>query len=433
MTPVDARRRGLLADRTFLRLLVARTLSMLAIAFAPVALAFGVLDLPGARATTLSTILTAQAVTVVLFTLLGGVVADRYPRGRVLQAAEWTAATVFVAIGTMLLTHHAPVWALVLAAALGGVGEALVWPAITGLVPEVVPPESLQDGNALIGLGGNVARVTGLVAGGIVVVAVGAGWALLAAGLTFAVSGVLVARLGGTSPADAAPAASGSPSVVRELREGWREFRSRTWLVVCVLQFSVIVMVWQAAHLVLGPVVAREELGGAGAWTSVLTAESVGLIVGGLAAMRWRPARPILAVVLLSFLAAPPYLLLGFSAPLAAVLAGAFGLGLAFSLLTIVWQTTMMTEVPPESLSRVSSYDALGSLFLGPLGLVLAGPAADRLGVHAPLVVCGLVMVVASVVALLFRDVRDLRSRPVEERPAPPPAPTDLGPSVAVP
>jgi MFS family permease len=423
---------GLWGDRAFVRLFTARTLSMLALAFAPVALAFGVLDLPGATATTLSTVIAAEAVTIVVFTLAGGVVADRYPRGRVLQVAEWTAATVNAGIGAMLLTGHAPLWGLVCAAVLAGLGQALVWPAMTGLVPEVVPEDRLQQGNAVIGLGGNMARIAGLVAGGIVVVAVSAGWALVAAGVTFAVSGTLVAGLGGSAPPHSGR--SGSSAIWNDLREGWDGFRSRTWLWVCVLQFSLIVMVWQASHLVLGPVVAKAELGGAGAWSKILTAEAVGLILGGLVALRWSPRRPILAVVLLSFFAAPPYLLLGWSAPLAVVMVGSFGLGLAFELLTVIWQTTMQTQIPPESLSRVSSYDALGSLFLGPLGLVLAGPAADHVGPHASLVFCGVVMLLASLGALLVPDLRNLRSTANAGGPvAPLDSPTEVGPSVHVP
>ncbi|MEO7070377.1 MAG: MFS transporter, partial [Nostocoides sp.] len=188
---------------------------------------------------------------------------------------------------------------------------------------------------------------------------------------------------------------------------------SRQWLWVTVAQFSVLVMVWQGAHLVLGPVVAKSELGGPGAWTTVLTTESVGLVVGGLLALRLRPRRPILLVTLFSFGAAPPYLLLGLHAPLVAVAAASFVLGLSFELFTVIWQTTMQREIPPESLSRVSSYDALGSLLLGPLGLLLAGPAAERFGSHRSLVVCGLVMVVTTLGALCSPGVRNLRAPPV--------------------
>jgi MFS family permease len=399
---------SLLRERRFAMLFAARTLSMLGIAFAPVALAFGILALPGASPTTLSTVLASESAAIVLFTLAGGVVADRYPRHRVLQSAEWVNALAHVALGLMILHHRAPTWGLAAAAAVSGTATAMVWPALTGIVPDVVPVRHLQQGNALLGLGGNIARVGGLVAGGIVVVAIGGGWALWSAALLFAVSGLLVSQL--ALPARIPLADRVRTSVVADLRDGWDEFRSRQWLWVVVVQFSVLVMVWQAAHLVLGPVVAKRELGGPGAWTAVLTGESLGLIAGVLIALRLRPRRPILLVTLLTFGAAPPYLLLGWSAPLWTVVAAAFVLGLCFDLFTVIWQTTMQREVPAASLSKVSSYDALGSLMLGPLGLLLAGPAAESIGPHRALVWCGVVMVVTTLFALAFPGVRQLRA-----------------------
>lgn len=402
---------AILRDRRFAFLFSARTLSMLGISFAPVALAFGILDLPGASPTTLSLVLAAESVAIVVFTLAGGVIADRYPRHRVLQAAEWVNALAHVGLGLMLLGEQAPTWALAAAAAVSGTATAMVWPALTGIVPDVVPAAHLQQGNALLGLGGNVARVAGLVAGGVVVVAVGGGWALLIAAALFAAAGLLISLLA-LPRARAHKEASGT--ILGDLRDGWQEFRSRQWLWVVVVQFSVLVMVWQAAHLVLGPVVARQELGGPKAWTAVLTGEAIGLIVGVLIAIRIRPRRPILAVTLLSFGAAPPYLLLGGSAPLWVVVASAFVLGVCFDLFTVLWQTTMQREIPPAALSRVSSYDALGSLMLGPLGLILAGPAAESFGPHPALIGCGIVMVVTTLFALSFPGVRSLTAPPAE-------------------
>lgn len=411
MSTLPSTRSDLLRDPAFVRLLTARTLSMLAISFAPVALAFGVLDLPGATATTLSLVIASEAIAAVLFTLLGGVVGDRYSRSTVLQLAEWASAVVHLGIAAMFLTGHAPLVGLMALAAVAGIASAVAWPTLTGIIPEVVPAPVLQEGNAVLGLGGNMARVAGLVAGGIVVVAIGAGWALVAAGAAFAFSGYLVARL--QLPRRSRDPESPTTTIWGELRAGWGEFVSHTWLWVVVLEFSVLVMMWQAAHLVLGPVVAKNELGGAATWTMALTAESIGLIVGGLTALRWRPSRPILAVALLSYVAAPPYLLLGLGAPLPAILVAMFGIGFGFELLVILWQTTLQREVPPEALSRVSSYDALGSLVLGPLGLVLAGPAADHFGVHPVLVFCGIVIALAATAALSVPAVRDLRSRDV--------------------
>nr|WP_206184994.1 MFS transporter [Thermoactinospora rubra] len=396
---------GLLRDRQFALLLTARTISMLGSSFTPVALAFGILDLPGATGTTLSVVLTAESLPTVLFMLVGGVIADRMPRQRVLMASEITNAVAFAGMAAMLLTGWTPLPALALAAAVSGTAIALVWPALTGIIPEVVPADRLQAGNALLGLGVNSARIAGSVLGGGAVVVLGGGWALAVSAAMFAAAAGCVARLK-LKPAGRVAAGS----VLKDLQEGWREFSSRQWLWVVVAQFSILVMAMQAAHGVLGPLVAKSELGGAAAWSAVLAGEAVGTITGVLLAMRLRPSRPIFLGTLLMVPTALPYLLLGLSAPLWSVVAGSFLLGVCFDVFAVLWQTTMQREVPPESLSRVSSYDALGSLMFGPIGLMLAGPVAGVTGPKPALIGCAAIVTGVSLLALLAPGVRGLRA-----------------------
>ncbi|GIH59018.1 MFS transporter [Microbispora rosea subsp. aerata] len=408
---------GLLRDRRFALLLAARTISVLGTAFAPVALAFGVLGLPGADGRTLSAVLTAEALPMVLFMLVGGVIADRLPRHRVMTAGESINALAYFCLAAMMLTGWTPLAALVVASAVSGIATAILFPALTGIIPDVVPADRLQTANALLGLGQNISRVAGLVMSGAAVVLVGAGWALAVSGAMFATAGALIAMLRLT-PAERAP--SGGHSVLADLRAGWREFISRQWLWVVVAQFSILVMAVQAAHGVLGPLVAKESLGGAPAWSAVLAGEAAGMIVGVVVTLRLRPRRPILLGTLVTLPAALPYLLLGVGAPLWTVVGGAFVMGVCFDIFGVLWQTTMQREIPAESLSRVSSYDALGSLMFGPLGLLLAGPAAVAFGPRPALIACGAIIVLVTLAALLAPGVRGLRV--ADEEPARVPA-----------
>ncbi|MCK2213523.1 MFS transporter [Actinomadura sp. ATCC 31491] len=402
-----ARDLGLLRDRRFALLLSGRTLSVLGAAFAPVALAFGVLDLPGATASTLSVVMTAASLPMIVFTLVGGVIADRLPRQRVMTAGESLAAAGYLALGVMMLAGWTPMPALLVAAALTGVATALALPALTGIIPDVVPPDRLQSGNALLGLGANTSRVAGAVLGGGTVVLFGSGWALVVSGAMFATAGVLIALL--RMDEDDRPPGE-RHSVLKDLRDGWREFRSRQWLWVVVAQFSLLIMAFEAGHGVLGPLLAEERLGGPAAWSAFLAGEAVGMFVGVLVSIRVRPARPILVGVLLCLPPALPYLLLGADAPLWAIVAGSFVLGVCFDVFGVLWQTTMQREVPAEALSRVSSYDMLGSLMFGPIGLLLAGPAAQRFGAEASLLGCAVIIVVSTLAALLAPGVRNLRA-----------------------
>ncbi|MGV9772003.1 MFS transporter [Streptosporangium sp. NPDC003464] len=403
----------MLRDRRFALLLTARTISVLGSSFAPVALAFGVLALPGATATTLSVVLAAESLPMVAFMLVGGVIADRLPRHRVMMAGEALNAAAFSCLAVMLLTGWTPLPALVTAAAVSGVAIAILFPALTGIIPDVVPADRLQTANALMGLGANISRVAGLVLSGATVVLLGGGWALVVSGAMFAVAAVLIAALRLT-PAERS--AAERHSVLADLRGGWREFISRQWLWVVVAQFSVLVMAVQAAHGVLGPLVAKEHLGGAAAWSAVLAGEAVGMIGGVFLALRLRPRRPILVGTCMTVPTALPYLLLGLDAPLWTIVIGAVVMGVCFDLFGVLWNTTMQREIPPESLSRVSSYDALGSLMFGPIGLLVAGPLAILIGPEPALLGCAAVVVLTSLAALLSPGVRNLRApEPAEE------------------
>jgi MFS family permease len=283
-----------------------------------------------------------------------------------------------------------------------------MWPALTGIVPEVVSADRLQTANGLLQLGTNAARIGGYALGGTAVVLVGGGWALVVSAGLFATAAVLVAALR-LAPGPRT-ARVGSGTAFADLREGWREFVSRQWLWVIVLQFSFIVAALQASHGVLGPVVAKNELGGAAAWSAVLVGEAVGTIVGVIVAIRVRPRRPMFFATLVMLPSVAPFALLGASAPLWMVVLGGVVMGICFDLFLVIWQTTLQREIPPHSLSRVSAYDALGSFMFGPIGLLLAGPAVVAFGAKPSLLVCAAVMVVATLAALLSPDVRRMRA-----------------------
>lgn len=402
--PASSQTRELLRDAPFVVLLIARTISMLGMAFAPVALAFGILALPGADAGTLAAVLAAETIPLVAFVLIGGVVADRRPRAQVLAWSQSFAALAWAGIGAMMLTGFTPLWLLCVAAGMAGTSGAVAYPALTGIIPDLVPPRLLQQANAWLSMGASGARLIGLVGSGAVVVWVGGGWAMIVAGALYAAGAalaMLLPRGGNLTAAD---------SAIRQLMDGWSEFRSRQWLWVCVLQWAILYMLLQAAQGVLGPVVANLELGGAAGWTAVLAGEALGALVGVWISMLWRPARPILVATALTFAAAAPQLLLGLSAQLWLVVVSAFVTGIAFDLFGVLWMTTMQHEVPAEALSRVASYDALGSLMLGPLGLLMAAPAASLFGVHAALIGTGVLSLATTALALTSPEVRRLRS-----------------------
>jgi len=201
-----------------------------------------------------------------------------------------------------------------------------------------------------------------------------------------------------------------APSVLGELREGWSAFASRRWLWATTMQYSVVLAAWYGAFQVLGPVVARAHLGGPAAWGLITAADAVGLIAGGLIALRLTVQRPILCVVLIGATCAISPLALAALWPLPVICVAAVGLGAAVEFMMVQWTVTMARKVPPELLARVSAYDVLGSVAAMPLGALAVGPIAAAVGVSVTQYGAAALIVVASGLALLAPEVRQLRA-----------------------
>jgi len=395
-----------LREREFRLLFAGRTISLAGSAIAPVALAFAVLDLTGSK-TDLGLILAAQQVPLLLFLLVGGIWADRLPRNRVMLWANVLSALSQACAATLLIAGHAEVWHLAALAAVNGTAMAFYFPASAGVTPQTVPAPLLQEANALLALARNATAIGGAALAGFIVAGFGPGAAIAFDAATYLAAAAIVAsmRLQLQPRGDAR-------SFVSELGTGWREFRSRTWLWVIVLQFSLLLAVDVGAFSVLGPVVADDELGGAKAWGAILTGQAVGLLAGGLIGLRFRPRRMLL-VATSAMLATPATLVaLGFPLALPLIVAAAGLAGAGLEIFVLLWNTTMQQEIPAEKLSRVYSYDALGSFALVPVGLATAGPIAEVIGVRATLWGAAAVAVAVTLAVLLVHDVRTLERRP---------------------
>jgi predicted MFS family arabinose efflux permease len=394
---------GPLAEREFRLLFVGRTISLFGSAFAPIALAFAVVALTGSPAD-LGLVLSAYMLAHLVFLLAGGVWADRLPRHLVMVTSDLLSGASQLAAAVLLLTGVAQTWHLVILAALRGGASAFFMPASAGLVPQIVSSGRLQQANALLSLSRNSTRIAGVALAGLLVATVGPGWALGLDGATYGIGAMFVGMLR-VPPVDA----SEKREFIRELAEGWREFRSRSWLCVTIVQFALINAYAIGAFLVLGPFVAQRSLGGAAAWGFILAAEAVGMILAGIVALRYRPERPLLVATLAVLTMAPLLALLGIAAPLILILPAALVAGIGLELYGVFWDTTLQQHIPDEKLSRVSSYDVLGSFALIPVGVAVMGPISGAIGVADTLIGAALVVVFATLAVVCVGDVRNLR------------------------
>ncbi|MFI6873277.1 MFS transporter [Streptomyces sp. NPDC050400] len=402
--PKRSRRRPAWAGRNYTLLAVSAFVTTLGAHGALIASAFAVLD-AGGDGGDVGLVAAARTLFLVVFLLVGGAVADRLPRHHVMVAANALNFLSQGAFALLVIAGEPQLWQMMALSALGGTGQAFFNPAAEGMLMASVSGEQASRAFALFRMGMSGAAVGGAALGGAMVAAIGPGWVLAVDAAAFAVAGALRCFL---KVSHIAPREAGG-GLLADMRDGWREFVGRPWLWTIVAQFSVVVAVVGAAESVFGPLVARDELGGAGPWGLALGAFGVGTILGGLLMMRWKPQRLLFAATLSVFSLALPSAALAVPVPLGVLVAVMFVSGVTIEIFGVSWITALHQEIPEEKLSRVSAYDWFGSVAMVPLATALAGPAESAFGRTPALWGCAALVVLATCAVLFVPEVRNLR------------------------
>lgn len=410
---------GVLQHRQFRWFFASGVTNTLGSMMTPIALAFAVLSVDNS-AGALAKVLAVEMTANIVFVLFGGVVSDRLPRRLVLQTCRIAMAIVLGALAALMFTGHATIgWFMLLGGLAGGI-SAFSMPALQGIVPQLVPEGQLQEANALMSFVRNGSNFLGPALGSALVVAGGPQWAFVIDALTFVASSLLLL------PVKLPPPAKGATSFITDLRTGWGEFRSRTWLWVIVLAFSVLNAIQSGAIGVLGPVIAKshDSLGVRG-WGLVLSAEAIGMLLMSLVLLKIRLNRPLLSGMLGVSLLSVTIVLLGVDPVTVPLMAAAVVGGAGIESFGTGWNVAMMQNVPGDILSRVVSYDMLGSFVAIPVGMVLFGWLATIAPTETVLVGAGIVYAAVALSTLLVPSVRTLRQRSEESATEAALAPTD--------
>ncbi|MGW1278185.1 MFS transporter [Streptomyces tsukubensis] len=394
-----------LRSRPFRNLVVGRTTTQLANAMAPVVLAFAVLDLTGS-AVMLGLVVGARSIANVLLILFGGLLADRLPRAVILQGASVGAALSQAAVAAGVLLDLTSMGLLVFLSVMNGALAAVSLPATAALVPQVAPKDLLRGANAVTRMGVNLGVIAGASLGGLLASTAGPGWGMAVSALVFLGAGVAYHGVRAPRP----PADGPRSRPLRELREGWTEFTSRTWVWVVVCQFFVVNAVASGSIHVLGPTIADSTFGRT-AWGFVLAAQMVGAFVGGFVVARSRSRHMLRIGVAVVALDALPLIALAEAAPLALLFAAMFVNGMAIEQFGVAWDLSLQENVPADKLARVYSYDILGSVLALPIGEMAAGPLAEEYGTRATLLGGVVLSTAATAGALCSRQVRSLTVR----------------------
>ena len=399
-------RLALLTEPNFRRFFTGSVTSLLGDGMTSVALPLAVLDLTKSSAD-VGYVLSARSVPMLAALLFGGVIADRFPRRAVMIAADGSRFAGQGATAALLLSGHARIWELFLPQAVSGVATAVFNPAVTGLMSSIVVGDRLQQANALRGLASSIGYIAGpALAGGVIAVSSPA-WAVAANAATFAVSASQLARL-----KLAAHQRLRAQPFLRDVRDGWDELRSRTWL-WAFISFSSVNNMCYAAFLVLGPAVVQSHDEPA-AWAGLVVALGAGSLVGGTAALHLRPGRPLRTATLAVVLFSGPVIGLAAQAPVI-VLAGLCLLaGAGTTVSNSLTQTVLQRHVKQAAQSRISAFMLLGSLAVQPIGQAGAGPMAAAIGVYPVLWLAGSVQLLSALATLAVPAIRGLPARPAQ-------------------
>ena len=403
---------GALQEREFRLLFAGQSVSLLGDGIVAVALTFAVLDLTGS-ASDLGFVLAARTIPLVALLLAGGVFADRFSRRSVMLTADVVRFAGQGLLAALLVSGQAQIWQIAALQVVHGAATAFFNPASTGLLPMTVSDERLQQANGLRALSMSAANIAGPAIGGLLVVAVGAGWAIAADAATFGVSAAFLAqlRLAAREPLP-------EQSFLADLREGWDEVRARTWVWVFIAWASLGNLA-VAFFVVLGATISKQSLGGAGAWALIIASLSAGSVLGSLAALHLQPRRPLFVAALGLGALAFPNAALALTLPAAAVAAGALFAGAANMLANTLWETALQRRIPAAALSRVSAYDWFGSMAFAPMGYAIAGPVGAAIGLSNALWVFAAFFAASAPLIAALPSIRHLDD---ERRPAPAPA-----------
>ncbi|MCP5183551.1 MAG: MFS transporter [Pseudomonadales bacterium] len=394
----------LLRTGNFSRLFAAYLITNTGSAMAPIAMAFGVLDLTGSTRTS-AYVVAAPVVAQVIILMVGGALADRTSRQRIMVSADVLSALSQTLVASLFLTGAASVPLLIALMLVSGAAHAFHQPAAMGFIPQVVKAHELQAANALLGAARSSATMIGAALAGVLVAGFGAGVTLAIDAASFLVAGMLVASLRVRAQERTAPA-----SILEDLRLGWREFFSHQWLWTIVFQFTILVMGYEALFALIGPAVARDSMNGAGDWGFIMACFGAGTISGGLVALRLRVQRPMLVATLMTLLWSPLPMLMAWHAPLLLLAAAGFVMGMTGQIFGVLWSTTLHTRIPSHLLSRVAAYDHLGSVAMAPVGVVVAGMLYEDIGATPTLWLIAAAIIVPTVLVLFVPDVRRLRA-----------------------
>ena len=362
----------------------------------------------------LSAVATGMSLGLFTFSILGGVVADRFSKRRIIITVQGCTAAVMIVVAVLSLTETIELCHVGVASFAMGAGSAFFYPAYSAYLPQVLPPEQLLAANGLEGalrpsLGQGLGPALGGVIVGIFFPAIGA--VIVAA--SYAIAFILTLFLSRRDEPTTATSPEQHTSVWGDLKAGVRYVARTRWLLWTLIFGSSLALIIQGPIEVLLPFLTRDRFDDAEAtFGLLLAAYGIGGAIGSLIVSSLKlPRRYLTLMIGLWGGGTLPLVLIGLANNLIVMLATLFAVGAATGAGVVIWGTLLQRLVPPEMIGRVASLDFFVSIAFMPVSIAIAGPLSLIVPIPAIFIVAGVAPTLLAIVALLAGRMRDVETR----------------------
>jgi MFS family permease len=321
-----------------------------------------------------------------LLSPVGGHVADRYPRQRIVIATQASAMVLALALAALVLTHHIRVWELLALETMLGMVNAFDIPARQSFLIEMVGREDLLNAIALNSMMFNGARVAGPAIAAVLVALIGEGWCFFANGLSYiaVIAGLVMMQVGNS------PRIEETASAFEKMKEGFR-FVRHTRPIRALLMLVGLLSLVAMPFTVLMPVFADKILhGGVSAYGMLMGAVGVGAVIGALLIAVRQGVQGLGKVVAsAAILMGVSLILFSMSRILWLSIGILTGVGVGMMLQATSTNTLIQAMVPDQLRGRVMAVYSMMFMGMAPIGSLFAGTLAARVGAPVTVLIAG--------------------------------------------
>lgn len=366
----------------------------------------------------LSAVASGMSLGLFAFSILGGVVADRFSKRRIIITVQGGTAAVMTAVAALSLTGTIEQWHVGLASFAMGAGSAFFYPAYSAYLPRVLPPEQLLAANGLEGaLRPSMGQGLGPALGGIIVGAFFPAIGAVVVAASYVIAYVITLFLSRRDELTESTPPEERASVWGDLRAGVSYVARTRWLIWTLIFGSSLVLIIQGPIEVLLPFLTRDRFEDAEAsFGFLLAAYGIGGAVGSLVVSSLKLPRRYLTFMILCWGGGTlPLVVIGFANDLILMLAALFIVGAATGAGVVIWGTLLQRLVPLDMIGRVASLDFFVSIAFMPVSIVIAGPLSLIVPIETIFIVAGVVPPAFAFVALAAGRMRTTeRGRPLD-------------------